>query len=164
MTMRLFSWVLLVISAIIFATTFALAGPTQDTVLDCFSEMGETTEWNQCLNTMFEPCADQEVGSSEHVGCLTEQLSEWQDAKFGAETELLSRISGQGMEELSGLMLAWPKFVEDKCKAVAESRAGISYDAASLGCKISETALLTNELTACVDGRSTEDYCQLRDE
>ena len=107
MPIRLFSWVLLVISAIIFATTFALAGQTQDTVLECFSDMGEGTEWNQCLNTMFEPCADQGVGSSEHVSCLTEQLSGWQDAKFSAETELtVNEVPFNATEPFGAINLA----------------------------------------------------------
>ena len=33
-----------------------------------------------------------------------------------------------------------------------------------LSFSISELALLTNEMTACLDGRSTEAYCQLRPE
>jgi hypothetical protein len=164
MTSRLFSWVLLVISAIIFATTVARAETTQDTVLGCFADIGASSDWNQCLNTMFAPCADDEVGSEAHLMCLTSQRNDWQTTKFATETALLDRLSEPGLEELSGLMLAWPKFVKDKCAAVAESRAGISYDAASLGCEISELALLTNEMSACLDGRSNEDYCQLTPE
>ncbi|MDJ0638745.1 MAG: hypothetical protein QNJ20_07925 [Paracoccaceae bacterium] len=163
MTLRLFSWVLLVISAIILATV-TRAESTQDQVLDCFASMDTTTEWNTCLNAMFAPCAGEEVGSEPHLSCLTEQRENWRSAKIEAETNVLSRLSEAGMEELSGLMLGWPRFVDDKCKAVAESRAEISYDAAALGCQISELALLTNEMRACLAGRSTEAYCQLRDE
>ena len=164
MTIRLFSWVLLVVSAIVFATTLARAETAQQSVLQCFSGMGVTTEWNQCLNAMFAPCAAETVGSADHVGCLAQQREDWRLAKIEVETSVLSRLSETGMEELSWLMLAWPKFVEDKCRAVAESRADISYEAAALGCQISELALMTNEFSACLDGRSTEPYCQLRDE
>lgn len=164
MTGRIFSWALLVISAIIFATTVARAETTQDTVLACFADMGASSDWNQCLNTMFAPCATEDVGSDTHLTCLAGQRDDWQTTKFSTETQLLDRLSEPGMEELSGLMLAWPKFVEDKCAAVAESRATISYDAAELGCEISELALLTNEMRACLDGRSSEEYCLLTSE
>ena len=163
MTLRFLSWVFLVISAIILATV-ARAETTQDQVLDCFASMETGTEWNTCLNAMFAPCADQEVGSRAHLDCLSQQREDWRLAKVATEAEVLEKLSDTGLEELSGLMLGWPRFVDDKCKAVAESRAEISYDAAALGCQISELALLTNEMRACLAGRSTESYCQLRSE
>lgn len=164
MTLRIVNWLLLVISAIIMSTIMARAEAQQDAVLNCFSEMEGGVAWETCLETMFAPCADLEVGSEGHVGCLAQERESWRAAKLGVEGNLLERLSEEGMEELSGLMLAWPKFVEDKCTAVAESRAAISFEAAELGCLISELALLTNEMTACLDGRSVEGYCQLRDE
>ncbi len=164
MTLRIVNWVLLVVSAIIVSTVMARAEAQQDAVLDCFSEMEGGVSWATCLETMFAPCADLEVGSEAHIGCLSEERGNWRAAKVDAEGSLLARLSEEGMTELSGLMLAWPKFVEDKCKAVAETRAAISFEAAELGCQISELALLTNEMTACLDGRSAEAYCQLRDE
>ncbi|MEM9427656.1 MAG: hypothetical protein AAGA06_13245 [Pseudomonadota bacterium] len=161
--MRIWSWVMLVIAAIAFATAIRADTQQQD-VLGCFDGIGGETEWNQCLNLMFAPCADEDVGSEAHIGCLGQEREGWRQAKLSVEADILARLTEPGMEVLSGLMLAWPQFVEDKCKAVAESRAAISYDAASLGCQISELALLTNEMTACLDGRSTEEYCQLRAE
>ena len=142
--------------------TPAMAGPDQDKVLACFAEMGFSTTWNQCLNTMFASCAEHEIGSPDHLACLTQARSEWQQAKIDAETGVLEVLTETGFEELSGLMLAWPKFVEDKCEVVAASRSDISAEAARLGCHISEFALLTNEFTACLNGRSTEAYCQLK--
>jgi hypothetical protein len=163
MTRGLWSWIILVACAIA-AATLVRADTPQEDVLSCFSEMGFTTEWNECLNRMFAPCATQKVGSDGHIACLMQEREDWRAAKFEAETGVLERLTEEGMAELSGLMLAWPEFVEDKCNAVAESRAEISADAANLGCQISELALLTNEMTACLDGRSTEAYCQLRAE
>ena len=157
---RLWSWVILVASAIAAATLVRADTPQQD-VLSCFEGIGAETEWNQCLNLMFAPCAAEDVGSEGHLGCLAEEREEWRLAKLSVEKDVLDRLTEDGMAELSGLMLAWPKFVEDKCNAVAESRAQISADAANLGCQISELALLTNEMTACLDGRSREDYCEL---
>ncbi len=164
MTLRFVNWIILVVSAIIMSTVIARAETQQDAVLSCFSNMERGVAWETCLETMFAPCAGQDVGSPSHLGCLSQERENWRDAKFKAETGVLERLSEDGMTELSGLMLAWPKFVEDKCKAVAESRATISSEAASLGCQISELALLTNEMTACLNGVSSEAYCQLRDE
>lgn len=161
--LRLWSWVVLVVSAIVLATIVRADTPQRD-VLTCFEGIGAETEWNQCLNIMFAPCADQEVGSAGHLGCLTEQRETWRTAKLAAEKGVIDRLTEDGMAELSGLMMAWPEFVEDKCNAVGDARANISREAADLGCQISEYALLTNEMTACLSGKSTEDYCQLRDE
>ncbi len=133
----------------------------QDQVLNCLAEVGARTDWNTCLNTMFAPCAGQEIGSEGHLTCLKTEREDWRLAKSAAEGALVDRLSKAGMQELSGLMLAWPKFVDTKCTAVAEGRADISYDAAQLGCQIAEIALMTNEFTACVEERSVEDYCQL---
>ena len=145
-------------------TAAATEETVQDQVLSCFAGIGAVTEWNTCLNKMFAPCADKSVGSEKHLACLIQQREDWRLAKRTAETGVLKALNDTGMEELSGLMLAWPKFVEDKCTAVAEGRADISYDAAQLGCQISEFALMTNELTACMEGRSVEAYCQVEAE
>lgn len=158
--LRFWSWAILVASAIVAATLVRADTPQQD-VLSCFEGLGAETEWNQCLNLMFAPCAGEEVGSEGHLGCLAEEREGWRSAKLAVEKQVVEGLTEDGMAEFSGLMLAWPKFVEDKCNAVAQSRAQISSDAANLGCQISELALLTNEMTACLDGRSTEDYCQL---
>lgn len=163
MTKQLWSWIVLVASAIVCATIVRAETPQTD-VLSCFGDMGVRTEWNECLSVMFAPCAQEDVGSAAHLGCLSEQREDWRQAKIEAEGDVISQLTEDGMAELSGLMIAWPKFVEDKCNAVAESRAGISSEAAELGCRISELALITNEMTACLSGRSTEAYCQLREE
>ena len=143
----------------------AMAGPawsetTQDKVLTCFAAIGETTDWNGCLNTMFAPCAGHDVGSEAHLECLIVENNGWQAAQSAAEADVMANLNPEGAGELSGLLEAWPKFVDEKCNAVGESRAAISFEAGYLGCQISEYALMTNELTACLDGRSTEDYCQ----
>lgn len=145
------------------ATPLAAEETVQAQVLTCFGDIGAGSDWNSCLNTMFAPCAGEEIGSEAHLGCLTQQRADWRAAKIETETDVLKALSEQGMEDLSGLMMAWPSFVEDKCEAVAEWRADISRDAAYLGCQISELALMTNEMTACLEGRSTEEYCQLQE-
>lgn len=140
------------------------AQPVQQEVMACFAQMGATTAWGDCLSAMFAPCADEEVGSEAHLACLAVQRDDWRAAKAEAEGDVVPRLTEDGMAELSGLMLAWPKFVDDKCAAVAEGRAAISFEAARLGCQVSELALMTNELTACAEGRSVEDYCDLKDD
>lgn len=136
----------------------------QETVLACLSEIGTSTEWNTCLNLMFEPCAEDEVGSEGHVACLIQQKENWRQTKVAAELEVLDRLTEAGVAELGSVMLGWPKFVEDKCTAVGEARASISRSAAKLGCEISEHVLITNEFRACLGGRSTENYCTFKDE
>lgn len=164
MTLRVASWVMVVISAIVLAATMANAETTQDRVLSCFSEIGTSTDWNICLNSMFAPCADAEVGGASHLQCLSEQREDWRLAKTDVETPLLAALTEDGLAEFYSVMSAWPAFVEDKCTVVAQSRAEISFEAAAIGCQISELALITNELTACLDGRSREAYCQLKAE
>ena len=122
--LRVWSWVFLVVSAIVLATIVRADTPQQD-VLTCFEGIGAETEWNQCLNLMFAPCASEEVGSEGHLGCLAQEREDWRLAKLAVERDVLDRLTEDGMTELSGLMLAWPKFVEDKCNAVAEARAQI---------------------------------------
>lgn len=149
---------------IISSTTVLAADETiQDQVLSCLAKVGTSTDWNTCLNTMFAPCAGMDVGADDHLACLTQQRADWRTSKIRAESGVVKTLSDAGMEELSGVMLAWPKFVDQKCKAVAESRADISYEAAQIGCQIAEIALMTNEMTACAEGRSVEEYCQIKE-
>ena len=130
-------------------------------VLDCVSAVGVSTEWNSCLNLAFAPCAEHEVGGEGHLACLTQERTAWEIVSLRAQDAILPRLSPAGVQSLSALMVVWPDYVEDKCKAVGESRAAISADAAELGCTISELILLTNELRACGQGRSEELYCVL---
>ncbi len=139
----------------------AMAESVQDDVLACFAQMDTTTDWNTCLTTMFAPCDAQEIGSDPHLECLIGQSNDWRAAQQSAETEVLGKLSDAGQETLNGLLSAWPKFVEEKCSGVAQGRAGLSFEAALIGCQISEYALMTNELTACLEGRSVEAYCQI---
>lgn len=134
---------------------------TQQDVLACFAGMGTSTDWNTCLNTMFSPCASETVGSDPHLECLIEQGNGWRASQQSAEAEVMGKLTQAGAETLGGLLGAWPKFVDEKCSGVAQGRAGISFEAALIGCQISEYALMTNELTNCLEGRSTEEYCQV---
>lgn len=158
--MKRWIWVLAATGTL---TAPAQAETTQDDVLACFAQMNETTDWNTCLNTMFAPCAGQAIGSEPHLECLIGQSNGWRAAQQNAETEVLGKLTAAGAETLGGLLSAWPKFVEEKCSGVAQGRAGISFEAALIGCQISEYALMTNELTNCLAGRSVEEYCQINE-
>lgn len=140
----------------------AVAGEAQNNTLACLEKLGAETEWATCLETMFAPCAGSEVGSEGHIACLGQQRSDWREAKHAAEDLVHAQLTPAGLNELTDLMLAWPKYVIDKCQAVAEGRAAISYDAADLGCQISEWAVMTYELRSCASGHSGESYCQLK--
>ena len=145
-------------------TTPAMAeDAVQDQVLACVQQMDQGTSWSTCLNMMFAPCGDEKVGSETHLTCLADQQVIWQQTKAAVEGEMLESLTQAGTVELSGLMLAWPSFVKHKCKAVAEGRADISFDAAFIGCEISEVMLMTNEFVACTKGLSLEAYCDRKD-
>ena len=62
---RVWTWIVLVVSAIVLATIVRAETPQED-VLTCFEGIGAETEWNQCLLIEFAPCADQEDGSEGH--------------------------------------------------------------------------------------------------
>ena len=155
---------LLAVLLALFAGPASASEEHQDLVLNCLANISTTTNWNTCLNLMFEPCVGEEIGSDGHVACLFQQQVDWHNAKIKTEAVLLKRLSEGGVEELSGLMLSWPTFVKDKCQAVGESRASISFDAARLGCEVSEHALVVNEFQSCLSGRSTEAYCELKED
>ena len=151
------------------ALFLVLSGPLyagadeQEDVLTCISGVGASTTWNQCLGQIFAPCEGMEVGSEPQIACLQEQRESWRIVLRSSQEAVMDKLTRKGADELVELMHAWPPFVRDKCNAIAESRAAISEDAAKLGCNISEVVLLTSEFRACLDGRSTETYCDLKE-
>jgi len=137
--------------------------PRQEAVLGCLGAMGAGTNWGQCVGLMFEPCADQEVGSDGHVACLTAEHAAWQAAFDSTRVALVARLTSTGSSELTLLMGQWFGYVAQKCAEVASSKSGSLAEAAQLGCEISEIAGVTEEFVACHQARSTAPYCVIQE-
>ncbi|MDR6264424.1 hypothetical protein [Roseobacter sp. N2S] len=141
----------------------AAQGSVQDQAVACLSTMGAQTTWDQCRGALFEPCAQDAVGSAPHLACLQVQKTDWR-GHLDAKTEVLNaRLTPEGSGQLSELLGQWFGFVGNKCSAVAQAKADISADAAMLGCEISEFAGLATEFDSCLQGDSTSPYCTLKE-
>lgn len=131
----------------------------QRNVLICVENMGDSTTWPQCTTLMFGPCSEAEVGSGDHVECLTTQHSEWTAVMTAQREALTVDLTSTGATELGQLMGQWFVYVAQKCADVAANKTDLYADAANLGCEISEIAGVTAEFVACRNGRSTAPYC-----
>lgn len=149
----------------IFTFAFALClsssvtAQEEDAAYVCLDNVGISTTWGQCLNQLFKPCADNEIGSEGHAACLAglyETRFERLESEFLATLDVLP---AQGREELTNILSAWYSFTGEKCSGVAASRDGSAAFAAEYGCQISESVLLGNELRRCRAGLSEELYC-----
>ena len=126
-------------------------------VFACLSAMDETTTWGQCLGLTFAPCEDHGVGTREHGECLINLRNIWRDDVEARRVAVMEAITPEGGQTLTGLLEAWPKYIDDKCKAVGAQRAATGEASALLGCEVSEYVLLASEFAACLDGRSPEE-------
>ncbi|MEM6595699.1 MAG: hypothetical protein AAF672_12995 [Pseudomonadota bacterium] len=129
-------------------------------VLACLEQMEITTTWPQCLNLMFEPCAEEVPGSDEHATCLTGVRDAWRGSAKTLQEEVMSRVTTEGANQVLNLIVIWSDFVTQKCEEVAQSRPE-GAESARLGCEVSEIAGLTDEFAACLEGRSTAEYCEI---
>ena len=141
----------------------AAQGAVQDQTVACLSTMGAQTTWDQCRRALFEPCAQDAVGSAPHLDCLQSQIADWRGYLDTKTERLNTRLTTEGSGQLSDLLGQWFGFVGNKCSAVAQEKAAISADAAMLGCEISEFAGLATEFDSCLQGNSTSPYCTLKD-
>lgn len=157
------------LSSVVFAGALCLAGQgvaasevviDQGAAFDCLRAMDETTTWGQCLGLTFAPCAVHEVGTRDHGQCLLDLRNLWRDDMEARRAEVMEAITPAGGQALSALLDAWPKYLDDKCTAVAALRSQTGEASALLGCEVSEYMLLSSEFDACLDGRSPEEYCQ----
>ena len=77
-----------------------------------------------------------------------------------ARQELLNeKLTVNGSSMLADLVGQWFGYVSNKCQAVAESKSGISAEAAFAGCEISELAGIVLDFEICLAGNSTSPYC-----
>ena len=130
-------------------------------VLACVENLETSTTWAQCTTMMFQPCADEEVGSGGHVACLGGQRTGWQAALETLEAKVFEAITPVAAGELKDLLGGWTKFVAQKCQQVAKDRAGTGAEAALRGCEIAEMVGLSSEYAACLEGRSTAPFCKI---
>lgn len=162
------------IAALAFAATHAspaIAATAQDIdiaedkllVLACLENLEGSTTWSQCVNLMFEPCAEQTPGTESHAACLGEERAEWTGTVEVLQDVVLEAVAPQSKAEVVDLMGLWTTYVAQKCNEVASSKPA-GAESARLGCEVSELAGLSAEFAACLEGRSTADYCTLKED
>jgi hypothetical protein len=155
--------------AIITAGAFCLAlgSPTQAEtlsdekilVLACLEQMEDATTWNQCLNLMFQPCVGEDVGSDGHVTCLNEERTAWSKSVEVLQRDVGAAITAEGNTQLAEILGQWTGVIVQNCQDISLTKAATGQESARLGCEISEIVGLAGELAACLEGRSTAEYC-----
>ena len=150
-----------IFAAMIFATlpVFAMAEADHQETYECLENIETSTTWGQCLGQIFGSCDGMNVGSEEHVACLSGIYDGWFDALEGDVVKTSDALPPQGKEELANILPAWNAFTTEKCEEIGAQKAQTAGMSAQLGCQISETVLLANELRNCRLGRSSELYC-----
>lgn len=129
-------------------------------VLACLDSMSSGTTWGQCVTMMFAPCAAQEPGTDPHAACLKTVHTDWFETVVTLQNAVMERASSNGRSQVVDLMGFWSTFVDQKCTEVAAAKE-TGAESARLGCEISEFAGLTGEFSACLNGRSQAEYCEL---
>ena len=152
----------LILIALLLIATPAYASEVetqQDAVLACLSKMDTDTSWAECRSMLFEPCAEETVGSESHLTCLASEKKAWQGEMDLRRDLLNEKLTTNGSAMMTDLLGQWFGYVANKCQAVADEKAGISSEAAFAGCEISEIAGITLDFETCLKGNSTSPYC-----
>jgi hypothetical protein len=129
----------------------------------CLENMGASTSWNQCLGLIFAPCLEVEVGSEAHVSCLQGQREKWSTSMQFLQKDVTDAITLKSAEDLFEILSGWIRYVSQKCQAGEDATDNSATAAKQLGCQITELVGLSGEYAACLEGRSTADYCVLKD-
>ena len=129
----------------------------------CLENMGASTSWNQCLGLIFAPCLEVEVGSEAHVSCLQGQREKWSTSMQFLQKDVTDAITLKTAEDLFEILSGWINYVSQKCQAGEDATDNSAMAAKQLGCQITELVGLSGEYAACLEGRSTADYCVLKD-
>jgi len=155
---------LLITFAFMIAVPASNAQPitNQDLVLDCLARIGDETSWQECRGMMFAPCQEHKLGTDTHAACLTGEKNGWESKISDFQEELVSKLTKTGNKILAELMSNWVEFRDARCSEVAASNAS-AEKSVRLGCEITEIAGLTAEFQACLEGRSTTQYCMLKE-
>lgn len=132
-------------------------------VLTCIEQMDISTTWNQCLNLMFQPCVGETVGSEGHVACLKTERVAWGKVAENLQLEIGSAITTEGNTQLADVLGSWTSIIVQNCAELAAEKSATGTESARLGCEIAEVIGLSGELAACLDGRSTAEYCTFKE-
>lgn len=132
-------------------------------VMACLENMEASTTWNQCLGLIFAPCAGNEIASEAHVACLQAQRKDWNESMQVLQSDVTDAITLKSAEDLAKILSGWINYVSQKCQAGTDATDNPEVAAKQLGCQITELAGLSGEYAACLEGRSTADYCILKD-
>lgn len=158
-------WVILLIFCVFGGTAFAKNVLPQEHVnaMACLENMETSTTWSQCLGLIFAPCSKNKVGSKLHLNCLQGQHEDWTGSMQLLQSDLSEMITLKSVEDLTKILSGWINYVSQKCQAGLDAAGSPSVKAKQLGCQITETVGLTGEYAACLEGRSTADYCVMKD-
>ena len=128
----------------------------------CLENMEASTTWNQCLGLIFKPCSEDVVGSEAHVSCLQRQRKDWNGSMQLLQSDVTDAITLKSAEDLAKILSGWINYVSQKCQAGADPTGNPAVAVKQLGCQITEIVGLTGEYAACLEGRSTAEYCVLK--
>lgn len=128
----------------------------------CLENMEGSTTWNQCLGLIFAPCLEDAVGSEAHVFCLQGQRKDWNGSMQLLQSDVTDAITLKSAEDLAKILSGWINYVSQKCQAGADPTGNPAVAVKQLGCQITEIVGLTGEYAACLEGRSTAEYCVLK--
>ena len=128
----------------------------------CLENMQATTTWSQCLGLMFAPCSGDQVGSDAHVACLQGQWKDWNGSMQLLQSDVTDAITLKSAEDLAKILSGWINYVSQKCQAGMDGIDDPLVAAKQLGCQITEISGLTGEYAACLEGRSTAEYCVMK--
>ena len=128
----------------------------------CLENMEGSTTWNQCLGLIFAPCLEDAVGSEAHVSCLRGQRKAWNGSMQLLQSDVTDAITLKSAEDLAKILSGWINYVSQKCQAGASPTGTPTVTVKQLGCQITEIVGLTGEYAACLEGRTTAEYCVLK--
>ena len=128
----------------------------------CLENMEVSTTWNQCLGFIFAPCLEYAVGSERHVLCLQGQRKDWNGSMQLLQSNVTDAITLKSAEDLTKILSSWINYVSQKCQAGVDPTGKPAVVVKQLGCQITEIVGLTGEYAACLEGRSTAEYCVLK--
>ena len=132
----------------------------QSLALVCTKNLGEETVWSECLDLIFEPCADKTPGEEAHTECLVSLRESWRVTSKALEGSVRNVLKPSREIELTDILGQWNKFVVDKCKSVSNSKPEVFRQSAEIGCEITELVGLSSELSTCLSGDSKATYCE----
>lgn len=132
--------------------------------LACLEQMDINTTWEQCVFQIFKECTDHSIGTDDHVACLEDLKEEWNVSVTALQSKVLEDVTPAGGTELLEVFEGWVKFVSQKCEQQSLNKEAGPANSARLGCQITEMVGLSGEFAACLEGRSTWDYCKLKSE